>query len=102
MNKPQAVADLLAELQSESIRSDVEIDRTSKAIIYVTDEDAKADDGIELSADECRLVFANPSTIERLVEAINSEDATLALHDMLLPSDSLEAVERGFSAVDEG
>lgn len=102
MKKPNALVELLAELQGENIPSDVEIVRSSKAVIFVNDEAAENDDGIELTAGDCKLLFASPGTVERLVEALESKDATLALFDVEVPGDSLEALERSFVAVDEG
>lgn len=102
MKKPNALAELLAELQGEGIPSDVEVVQSSKAVIFPNDEAAEADDGIELLAAECKVLFANPNTVERLIEALDSKDATLAIFDLEVPGPSLEALERGFVAVDEG
>jgi hypothetical protein len=102
MKKPSALVDLLAELQGEGVHSDVEVVRSSKAVIFTNDEAAEHDDGIELTAGECRVLFASPSTVERLAEALDSKDATLALFDVDVPGASLEALERNFVAVDEG
>jgi hypothetical protein len=102
MKKPNALVELLAELQGENIPSDVEVVRSSKAIIFVNDDAAETDDGIELSAGDCKALFANVGTVERLVEALDSKDATLALFDVEVPGESLEALERSFVAVDEG
>jgi hypothetical protein len=102
MKKPNALVDLLAELQGEGVRSDVEVVRSSKAVIFPNDDAAEHDDGIELSAGECRILFASPATIERLAEALDSKDATMALFDLEIPGESLEALERNFVAVDEG
>ena len=102
MKKPSALTQLLEDLQSESVRSDVEVLKTSKAIIYLTDEAAVTEDGIELNSAECALLFAKVSITERLVDALESPDASLALFDVQVPSAVLEVLERNFVAVDEG
>lgn len=103
MKKPNALSQLIEDLQSEGIPTDVEVTKTSKAILYPDDEAAGRDDGIELTAHECRLLFANPSTVERLVDALeDSENASLALFDVELSGEVLEELERNFVAVDEG
>ena len=102
MKKPDALVQLLEDLQGESLRSEAETLKTSKAIIYLTDEAAREEDGVELSAKECVLLFASPATVERLVDALDAPDATLALFDVSVPGHTLEALERSFVAVDEG
>lgn len=102
MKKPNALVDLLQELQGDAVPSDVEVVRSSKAVIFPNDESAENEDGINLSPGECRTLFANPGTIERLVDALDSPDASLALFDVTVPNECLEALERSFVAVDEG
>lgn len=102
MKKPEALVQLLEELQGESIRSDVEVTKASKAVIYIDAEAAANDDGIELSAKECGLLFANHSVVERLVDALNSGGATLTLFEIEVSPAALEQLERGFAAIDEG
>lgn len=102
MKKPNALAELLQELQTENLRSDVEIAKSSKAVIFLNDEAAEADDGIELTASDCVLLFASVSTVERLAEAMDSKDASIALFDVTVSDDVLEVLERNFVAVDEG
>ena len=102
MKKPNALVQLLEDLQSESIRSDVEVHKASKAIIYLTDASAVTDDGVELTSAECALLFAKVSIVERLLDALETSDASLALFDVTVPHPVLEALERGFVAVDEG
>lgn len=103
MKKPEALVQLIEELRGESIDSQVETIRESKAMLYPSDEAASDDDGITLTGEDCRLVFANANTIERLFEAINEPtDATLALFDVTLPGHTLDILERRFTAVDEG
>ena len=102
MKKPSTLTQLLEDLQSESIRSDVEVHKASKAVIYLTDEAAVTEDGIDLTANECQLLFAKPSTAERLVDALETQDASLALFDVTMPNAVLEVLERNFVAVDEG
>lgn len=102
MKKPNALTELLLELQTESLRSDVEVVKSSKAIIFLNDEAASADDGVELTANDCVLLFANPSTVQRMVDALESKDASLALFDVTPTDEVLEELERNFVAVDEG
>jgi len=102
MKKPNALTELLLELQTESLRSDVEVVKSSKAIIFLNDEAASADDGVELTANDCVLLFANPSTVQRMVDALESKDASLALFDVTPNDEVLEELERNFVAVDEG
>ena len=102
MKKPDALTQLLEELQGEGIHSEVEVVKSSKAIIYLNDDAAEAEDGIELSSSECSALFASRSTVDRLIDALNSSDASISLFDVTLPGNVLEALERGFVAIDEG
>lgn len=103
MKKPVALSALLEELQGEHIRSEVEVFKTSKAILYTNEEAARDDDGIELNAKECQLLFANPSTVERFIESLHdTQDASITLFEVTIPGSILELLERGFAAVDEG
>lgn len=102
MNKPPALTELLHELQMERITSDVDVTKTSKAVIYLHEEAAQDDDGIELSAKESTLVFSSASTVERLADALDSEEASLVLYDMEVSDPVLEELERRFTAIDEG
>lgn len=101
MKKPDTLTQLLEELQVEGIRSEAEVVKTSKAVIYLNDDAAEDEDGIELASKECALVFSNPSTVARLIDALCSMDASISLFDVTLPGHVLEALERGFVAVDE-
>lgn len=102
MKKPSALTQLLEDLQGESIHSDVETIKSSKAVIYLDDEAAVKEDGIELNAGECSLLFASPVLVERLVEALEAPDASICLFDLTVRGTVLEALERNFIAVDEG
>jgi len=103
MKKPEALVQLIEELRGENIDSQVETIRESKAVLYPTEDSANNDDGITLTGEECRLVFAKSNTIERLLEALNDPaDATLALFDVSLPGHILDVLERRFTAIDEG
>lgn len=103
MKQPETLTQLLEDMRGESIDSQVETTDESKAVIYL-DEDANIDeDGITLSREECRHVFASEGAIERLFEAINDPpEATLALFDVIVPGQILDILERRFIAVDEG
>lgn len=103
MNKPEALIQLIEELRSENVDSQVETIRDSKAAVYIDEAANCNDDGIILNGEECRLLFANENNIERLIEAISEpECATLALFDVTLPSHIIDKLERRFTAVDEG
>jgi hypothetical protein len=99
MKKPETLINLLQELDGEDIDSSVEILKTSEAIIYPNDVDI---DGIKLTGRECRILFANISTVERFIEALGMPKASLALFDLCLSSEVLEELERNFAAIDEG
>ena len=99
---PDALTQLLEELADEHIVSEVETAREARAVIYLEGNADDEADGIRINAEDCTLLFANESTVERLLEALNSPNASLALFDVTVPADSLEALERGFIAVDEG
>lgn len=101
MKKPASLIQLLEDLRDEHIESDVEILKTSEAIIYPED-DADDESGIKLTGADCRLLFASPSTVERLIESLDDAKATVSLFDLNLSADVQEALERSFRAVDEG
>lgn len=98
MKKPNALIQLLEELQGEAIHSDVEITKESKATIYLSDD---ADDGIELTGRECALLFASTSIVGRLLETLDSSNTSLLLHDLTVSENVFEALENGFSFVDD-
>jgi hypothetical protein len=98
MKKPNALTQLLEELQGEAIRSDVETTKESKATIYLSDD---MDDGIELTGKECVLLFANTGTVSRLLETLESSNTSLLLHDLTVSEHVFEALEEGFSFVDD-
>lgn len=103
MKRSCALSALLEELQGEGIHSEVEVFKNSKAVLYVDEEAATDEDGMEFTANECRLLFANPTTVERFLDALEEpQDASLALFDVTIPGPILELLERNFVAVDEG
>lgn len=103
MKKPEALVQLIEELRGENPESQVETIRESKAVLYPNDDAASDDNGISLSGEDCRLLFANEVTIERLFEALNdTDDASLALFDITVPGEILDILEQRFVAVDEG
>lgn len=100
MSKPEELALLVEELKSEGILSFVETNRTSKAIFYLSAND---DDGFELTADECRLLLASPSTVNRMVNTLpESAEISIELFDITINDDVRDALERNFATVDEG
>jgi hypothetical protein len=106
MKKPEALVQLLEELRGEITDSSVEVLLESQAIVYLRDDSEdkeKEDDGIALTAEECRLLFSKPSIIDRLMEALGDpRGASLALFDITLPGAMLDVLEQRFVAVDEG
>ena len=103
MKKPETLVQLLEDLRGENIESQVETVRESKAVLYPTEDAATREDGIALTGEECRLIFANANTIERMLEALGDPaDATLALFDVTMPGYILDILERRLTAVDEG
>lgn len=101
MKKPDAVVQLLEELKDENRIAEAETLTSSHVDIYINAEAAQNNDPIVLSADECKVLFAEIEVLERLIDAINSEDATITLVDMNVSEDMLEVLERSFTAVDE-
>jgi len=101
MKKPAAIEQLIEELQGENPASSVDVNAHSFAILYPDVAAAKKEDGIELTAAECRLLFANSATVERLAEAINNKSASLVLNDLELSAEVLEDLESSFLTVDE-
>jgi len=103
MKKPSALNQLLEEMQGEGIHSDVDVVKTSKAVLYLSDEAAENEDGVELTGRECALLFANLTTVERFIDALEDADnASISLFDVGLSGAVLEELERNFVAVDEG
>jgi hypothetical protein len=103
MKKPEALEQLLEELGTEKIESTVETVRESKAVVYMNDEAASSEDGIRLSKQDCMLLFASISTINRFFEALGDVDeASITLFDIMMPNDVLDSLETHFVAVDEG
>ena len=99
MQKPDSLVQLLAELTDEHICSDVELGKTSEAIVYLSDDPG---DGIRLTGTECRLLFSSEDAVGRLLDALNGAEASLALFDLSLRTEIQDALERSFVAVDEG
>lgn len=101
MKKPSALTQLLEDLHGDSLRSAVEVTKSSKAVVYISDEAVAADDGVELTANECALLFANVPTAERLVEALETDDLSVVFFDVTVPPAVLEFLERTCLSVDE-
>lgn len=103
MKKPNTLSQLLEELQGEDIHTDVEVMKTSKAVVYLNDEAAENEDSIELTGKECSLLLANVATAERFIDALDGAgDAAISLFDLTVSSPVLELLERNFNTVDEG
>ena len=103
MKKPEALVSLLEELRNEEISSDITPLKTSKVILYIDPEATDEEDGISLSGDEAKLLFASTDTTERLLDALdNPDDASICFFDLPLSHAIMDFVERKFIAVDEG
>lgn len=103
MKRSCALSALLEDLSAEDIYTEVEVLQNSKAILYIDEEAAADEDGVEISADECKLLFANRATVERFLDVLEEpQDASLAFFDVGVPGPILELLERNFVAVDEG
>jgi len=103
MIKSEAVVQVLEDLGKEGIESEVVAGPESKAVIFLNDLQAEDENGLELNAAECRLVFANQDTLDRLMEALYwPDEASLCLFDVTLPAQMLDRLERYFTTVDEG
>jgi hypothetical protein len=103
MKKPEALLVLLEELQNEAVASDIVPLATSKVVIYTDPEATDEEDGIVLTGDQSKLVFASVDTVERLLDALDEPDeASICFFDLSLPAAVMDVVERRFVAVDEG
>lgn len=99
MNKSQVLGPLLEELRNEGVQSDASIGKRSEAILYVSDD---VDEPIFINAEDCKLVFANADTVDRLLEALdNPENPSVTLVDIVFSDEMLDILERRFSSVDE-
>lgn len=103
--KPTSVQQLLDELKDEGIRGTVDAGGKSRAVVFVNSED---EEGITFTADECKLVLDSPGRITRLMDAISDvkdadeDEASICLFDVGVSDEVRDALERKFSAVDEG
>ena len=103
MKKPEPLVSLLEELQTEAGTSEVVAVPTSKVIIYTDPEAADEEDGISLTGEQAKLLFASVETVERLFDALNDpDDASICFFDLTLPAHVMDTVERKCIAVDEG
>ena len=74
MNKPEPLITLLEELQSEGVASDIVIAPTSKAVLYFSPDAVNEEDGLSLTGEECKLLFATTDTVERMIEALGYQE----------------------------
>lgn len=100
MKRPETINHLLEELREEGFHSTVATTPRSKAVVYLNPDDRK---GMELTSDECALVFHSQDTVERFVDAIEQDldEASLELYDLTIESELITLLETLFSAVDE-
>lgn len=103
--KPIAVQQLLEELKDESITGSADATAKSKVVVYLH---AKDDEGITFLGADCALVLDSIDRIDRLADALRTvddadmEEASICLFDVSVADDVRDALERTFSAVDEG
>jgi hypothetical protein len=103
MSKPSAIVNLLEELHNEAVVSDINVLPTTKAVLYLSPDAINEEDGLSLTGEECKLLFANTDTVERMLEALGyPSDASLSIFDLTLGQSVMDFVERRFVAVDEG
>lgn len=102
MKKSEALNQLIEDLRAEYNNSTVDTTRESKAIVYMNEEEAVCDNGIEINDLECKLVFDSTSSFKRFLEALgDTEEASITLFDLGLPSEVVDLLEQRFVAVDE-
>jgi|SRR5579885_3165968 len=101
MKKPDALNELLQELEAEEPEISVDVHRGSKAVVYTDNTAVTRNDGVELTGKEFALLAANSETIERFVEALNGRAPSIVITGIEMPEEIVEALERNFVAVDE-
>jgi hypothetical protein len=102
MKKPESLNELVDELRAEGVETRVEVLADAKAVIYLNQAAADADEGICLNPAECCLLFASTATVERLLEALdNPRHPSLVLCEVNVPDDIMDCLEHRFAAVDE-
>jgi hypothetical protein len=100
MSKPDELIQLLEELKSELRQSSVETNHQSRGTLFLGPDDEV---GLELSAAECSLLLATPSTVHRMSECLpDPEAASIHLFDLTITDPVRDALERALAAVDEG
>lgn len=101
MKKPNALIELIQELEEEQPDSAVEIYRESKVVVYTSNEALNQSDGISLTGKEALLLLANADAVERFAETVGGKDASIVIANIDMPETIMEALERNFLAVDE-
>lgn len=106
MQQPEALKQLLCELREECLpktEGQTEVTRASCITLYPTDEDFDDENGLNLNAEDCQLLFFNRETVDRLVDAleIKPSEASLVLENVHIAGALVEYLERIFVAVDE-
>lgn len=99
MKKPANLVNLIEELSEEIHDSTVGVTKESRATIRL---DPENEDGIKLSANDCKLLLHSTHTVDQMMDSLGVVDeATIELHELDLTHQVLEALERQFAAVDE-
>jgi hypothetical protein len=98
--KPTAVQQLLDELKTEALARTADVLPDSKTVIY---SDASDKRGISFNAEESRLILDSIERVDRLMDALGETDgASICLFDITVTDEVRDALERRFTAVDEG
>lgn len=99
MKRPESLQNLISSLSEEDIQSDVATSPSSKAVIYIDDNDQPA---ARFTEHECQLLFSSNDTVDRLLDALGNPDVvSLFMSNLDLPQAVLDYVERRFSSVDD-
>ena len=104
MKKPPALLELLDELKDEIPTSSVQTVSGSKAYIYLDENAVAAEDSIILHPKHCKLLFDSTETVELLMAALGHPrhaTCTIELHEIELPLEVLNMLERNFVALHE-
>ena len=102
MKKPASLMTLLDELKGEIRASSVQTVSGSKAYIYLDENAAAAEDSIVLNRRDCEVLFDSTESIELLMKALgHPKHASIEFHEVELPLEVLDALEREFMSVVE-
>jgi hypothetical protein len=102
MEKPAALLTLLEELKGEIRTSSVQTVDGSKVHIYLDGNAAAAEDPVILNRRDCEVLFDSAESIELVMKVLGRpKHASIELHEVELPQEVLDALEREFVSVVE-